>query len=105
MSHPPIPKSRFFSQYADGSADFRTTERFDRIRKCTCHAEGQWRLVMAAVAEVEWRKRAERWEKLYKYFCIRNLVRPRRQILAARCKRAMKLGLIAVTEWREWGSK
>ena len=62
MNHPPIPpKSRFFNaQY-----DFFRLLLCDRSMNYWLDKPGEdIRPIIAAVAEVEWRKRAARWEQL-----------------------------------------
>ena len=58
MSHPPVPPSlKFFQVCEDGSIDFC----FNGYPFCIGKTNA---FVLAAVAEVEWRKRAERWQEL-----------------------------------------
>ena len=58
MNHPPVPlKSRRFHQYVCGKVVFDYSGAWQDIEECP-------KDLIAAIAEVEWRKRAERWHRL-----------------------------------------
>ncbi len=68
MSHPPIPpKSRYFDPH--GWVDLWSftgaaiTIPLTRLNDAPPHVKG----IISAVAEVEWRKRAERWMKIHEW--------------------------------------
>ena len=65
-----------------------------------------WRPIIAAVAEVEWRKRADRLKGLWSRQDVAFYRSPHTSI--ARMKKLEQEILIATTNadaWREWGSK
>ncbi len=94
MSHPPIPpKSHFFEMvsltdtecedclellgeteyfgpvpnaaYFNADSQWLGHRNYDAI--CVEHNDTNARLIIAAVAEVEWRKRTERWQRVWQY--------------------------------------
>jgi hypothetical protein len=100
-THPPIPRnSRNSKLYADGTADL-FNDAGNRLY-CTCHGD-QYRRIIAAVYEVEWRKRAERWMRIEtKYHPVGTLGRAnyfRWKWASTKSLEAFKNAVL----WRAWG--
>lgn len=104
MSHPAIPpKSEFFGVWL-GEESFLMPDGEDRFGYMSLDFDGwdrETKMIFAAVAEVEWRKRADRWANHasenacdYTDESLPRFLRFRRN--AADCEYIALL-------WREWG--
>lgn len=110
MNHPPLAPKSVLDKHEIGSLLlWRIGDCWPHGGDCLCVETDcpQCKSIVAAVAEVEWRKRAERWEKLYVTYSIPLLKREEHQIFRHRGNRfKVEAGkaIINALAWRAWGS-
>ncbi len=117
MSHPPIcPKSEMFFQEDSGETYMQfPDETSDFAWACNiAFSNGYERRVAAAFAEVEWRKREERWSALWRRVLGRSTKElwgtgsHHRKTLRYQMDRASECGAICediADQWRAWADE
>lgn len=124
MNHPPIPPKSAQFVTLDGDIFFQWPRRPDgtssTLLHCTAHPPmadlitcKDRRLIIAAVAEVEWRKRAERWALVCEWLISKGhehqfhgygFTKPGSKLLAECINRVSDCKSYA-WQWRKWGEK
>ena len=121
MSHPPIPKCKWFGltlggtwalNYLDADGKLEDFINLEPVAECGYIPDASVRYFAACVAECEWRKRSTRWSALAVHVIDRMLAPAwgttghRRSILRPRrdryWERAQECEDVAY-QWRAWG--
>jgi hypothetical protein len=104
MNHPPIPpKCKYFQSEGGHGFVFQT----DRIDVFLDEASPSERSIIAAIAEVEWRKRADRWAILSDEYASKAMYIQGRQfddivLRACEFEREHDRCVAVAIAWRQW---
>lgn len=113
MSHPLIPpKSRFIvrDECSLLKGGIEAEPFFTLTNQSLWELNAHWRQVVAAVAEIEWRRRAKRWEKLLikcslwcdgEYYTMNPKNQARHNFLS----RGLSQCLLNAEAWRAWAEQ
>ena len=110
LNHPPIPprSAHFYQDPNPIEKQIDWPWVFAYAEQYVTEAGPETKSIMCAVAEVEWRKRAERWQKLYVAYQMPMIKRKEHQIFrhrGSRFKVEAGKAIINALEWRAWGAK